>query len=1464
MTWSNIVNSPRLRRIGALLVLTAALAVSSSGAQGDITWRTTRIPNGMVNSPYSAEISAEINSDRVRTFDFSVGSGIPPGLGIFNRTFRVDSTKGTTTVTARLDGTPSVSGNYDFVVGVAITYDWVVEMNTSDHNPQAGDTTATSRMGFALTIAPEFTIKSPDSLPDGDIGRQYGPVQFSSTWDDNRDISIYWAISGGTLPPGLGLSKNGSLEGAPKTAGSYSFSVEATATNSLFVWQTRRRYSLIVTEPFSITSPTALPDGRERQDYSTVQFRSSWDSRKDIDRITWGVSGGTLPPGLRLGSTGGLAGTPAAEGSYSFTVEAKAQRLAVSYVGYYTVASTTRRYSLRILPHVEIHTLSPSEIPQGSREFALNVNGEGFTPTSTIQWNGRGLQTSYGSASRLTATVTAPLVAQPGTARITVQTKTGATSNVVTFNITPIRITSLNPNGVTAGSPGFPLTVNGEGFTPDSTVHWNGQGLPTSFVSPDRLTATVTAPLVVQPGSAQITVQTGTGATSNAVTFNITPIRISNLNPSGVTAGSPGFPLTVNGEGFTPDSTVLWNRQSLPTSFVSPTRLTATVTAPLVVQPGTAQITAQTGTGATSNAVPFNITPIRITSLNPSGVTAGSPDFPLTVNGEGFTRDSTVHWNGQGLPTSFVSPTRLTARVTAPLVIQPGTAQITVRTETGASSNAVPFTISGAPVEVINLNPTGVTAGSPDFTLSVQGEGFTLNSTVRWNGHNLQTSYVSASRLIARVPTPLVAQPGTAQITVRTETGAASNAVPFNITPIRITSLNPSGVTAGSPDFPLTVNGDGFTPNSTVRWNGQSLQTSFVSPSRLTATVTAPLVVQPGTAQITVWTETGATSNAVTFDITPIRITSLNPTGVTAGSPGLTLSVNGDGFTPNSTVRWNGQSLPTSFVSSSRLTATVTSPLVVQPGTAQITVRTETGATSNAVTFDITPIRITSLNPTGVTAGSPGFTLSVNGEGFTPNSTVRWNGQGLQTSYASASRLTARVTDSLVAQPSTAQITVRTEAGATSNAVTFDITPIRITSLNPTGVTAGSPEFTLTVIGEGFTPNSTLRWNGQSLQTSYASASRLTARVPAPLVAQPGAAQITVRMESGTTSNAANLVITPILVSSLSPSSVPARSPAFTLSVNGDGFNSGSAIRWGDSTLSTRIISGAQLEASVSEDLLVNPGTVAVTVWDQGVQSSSNSVMFTIAAPVLPAVTIHVPETVRPDEELDLQVTFGAEVGFPMTVEADLTFTPQHPIEMERNGSVRFTVSDSEDGRHVVLEPDPHRSDLTRISFAEHGIMLKTGTVAGRIDVQLRFWMSSGEGATEITPSPQPAVGTEVLGTDGPYITSACYTKGSTDLEVHASGYSPLRQISHANFWFEPSQGRNLGTTYLKIETARNTFTKWYATPESQEHGSSFAYVQRFTVRGDANDVSEVSVSLDDSQKESNRIDNLPRCDQSR
>jgi hypothetical protein len=454
----------------------------------------------------------------------------------------------------------------------------------------------------------------------------------------------------------------------------------------------------------------------------------------------------------------------------------------------------------------------------------------------------------------------------------------------------------------------------------------------------------------------------------------------------------------------------------------------------------------------------------------------------------------------------------------------------------GGTSSALAFTVSAVTVPVLStLAPSSALQGGPTFTLTVTGSGFMSASTVRWNGSSRQTTFVSATQLTARIrDTDLIAA-GTAQVTVFMSApggGISTAALPFTVAAVNpvpsLSTLAPSSALQGGPAFTLTVTGANFVPASVVQWNGGSRTTTFASATQLTATILAADIASAGTPSITVFTPApgGGTSGALAFTVTggnPLPVLStLAPSSALQGGPAFTLTVTGSGFVPASTVRWNGSSRTTTFVSATQLTATILAADIASTGTPSITVFTPApgGGTSSALAFTVTAVNpvpvLSTLAPSSALQGRPAFTLTVTGANFVPASVVQWNGGNRTTTFVSATQLTASIPASDLVAVGTPQVTVFTPApgGGTSSALAFTVTAVTpaavLSTLAPSSALQGGPAFTLTVTGSGFVSASTVQWNGSSRQTKFVSATQLTARIRAADLVAAGTAQVTV------------------------------------------------------------------------------------------------------------------------------------------------------------------------------------------------------------------------------------------------------------------------------------------------------------------------------------------------------------------
>ena len=204
-------------------------------------------------------------------------------------------------------------------------------------------------------------------------------------------------------------------------------------------------------------------------------------------------------------------------------------------------------------------------------------------------------------------------------------------------------------------------------------------------------------------------------------------------------------------------SVVQWNNSPRPTTFVSSTELTATISAADIATIGSVSITVVNPTPerSESNAVMLSIVnPIAtLTGLYPGSVTVNGLSFTLNVFGRDFVSGSRVRWNGANLATTFVSSTQLNATVPAANITAAGSVAITVFNPApgGGISNALYFTVLNPVPTIKSLSPSSAMAGSAAFTLTVNGTNFVSGSVVRWNGTDRATAVVSGTQVKATI-----------------------------------------------------------------------------------------------------------------------------------------------------------------------------------------------------------------------------------------------------------------------------------------------------------------------------------------------------------------------------------------------------------------------------------------------------------------------------------------------------------------------------------------------------------------------------------------------------------------------------------------------------------------------------------------------------------------------------------------
>jgi hypothetical protein len=141
------------------------------------------------------------------------------------------------------------------------------------------------------------------------------------------------------------------------------------------------------------------------------------------------------------------------------------------------------------------------------------------------------------------------------------------------------------------------------------------------------------------------------------------------------------------------------------------------------------------------------------------------------------------------------------------------------------------------------------------------------------------------------------------------------------------------------------------------------------------------------------------------------------------------------------------------------------------------------------------------------------------------------------------------------------------------------------------------------------------------------------------------------------------------------------------------------------------------------------------------------------------------------------------------------------------------------------------------------GFAFQAGTTAGVIRISIdRVTLPGSE--TNIAPLPLPSY-TVVVNRRAPVIYDVTIgTRTASSFEVVIQGYSNIRSVTQGTFRFTARAGGNLQTESITIDL-NNDFTTWFAgNSASLMSGGKFRSVTTFTVQGDVNAISSVSVTL--------------------
>ncbi|WP_031500830.1 Ig domain-containing protein [Bryobacter aggregatus] len=252
---------------------TTASCVANISNATPLNWVTTSLPTGSPNSSYSAPL---VLSGGIAPYHYYLSGSLPAGLSLSSST-------------GVISGTPQSPGTTTFSV---TAYDYMEQSATRS---------------FSITIGTTDPLHFATSFVDGGtVGLSYSQsIQAAGGTPPYR-----FAVSSGSVTPGVSFSADGRLSGTPTTAGTYTFTVVLSDAAGGSV---DARFSMPVFQgSFRLGCPNAAAE-------FGVPYLSAANVLGGRSPYLFSLSSGSLPAGLALDpASGSISGTPTALGASVF------------------------------------------------------------------------------------------------------------------------------------------------------------------------------------------------------------------------------------------------------------------------------------------------------------------------------------------------------------------------------------------------------------------------------------------------------------------------------------------------------------------------------------------------------------------------------------------------------------------------------------------------------------------------------------------------------------------------------------------------------------------------------------------------------------------------------------------------------------------------------------------------------------------------------------------------------------------------------------------------------------------------------------------------------------------------------------------------------------------------------------------------------------------------------------------
>jgi uncharacterized protein (TIGR03437 family) len=449
-----------------------------------------------------------------------------------------------------------------------------------------------------------------------------------------------------------------------------------------------------------------------------------------------------------------------------------------------------------------------------------------------------------GSIARVTvAVVTPPTAATSLTATFTVVPNASAPAITAALSFQPDPGTPTYP----VPSPAIAVSNSPSGST--ITLTWQQEFL----IGQTYFMGEILVPIPSTAATGQSYSVQGTGGNwvdyefqpSTFIPGMIATISVGNpspaskwLSPVSAATGGAGFTLTVNGEGFAPASTVLWNGSPRATTFTSETQLQAAITAADLTAAGTAQVAVSNPApnGGQSNVLSFLISGATPPSIPTSQSVVGAASYSGNLSGGmiasvfGSNFASSVAFAGSiPLPTLLNGVSVRVDGVLAPLFyVSPGQInfQLPVATlnETQARIEVINNGVGSAAqiIPVMAAAPAIFTTNSSGTGQGVAVDGFSYNLIAPVNsvpGYICQLGIVGEPVIIYTTGFGALSGSGHTVLPAQVTVGGLpamvlySGVEPNFVGLTRVDVVIPAGVASG-PAIPVVVTMNGVVSNT--------------------------------------------------------------------------------------------------------------------------------------------------------------------------------------------------------------------------------------------------------------------------------------------------------------------------------------------------------------------------------------------------------------------------------------------------------------------------------------------------------------------------------------------------------------------------------------------------------------------------------------------------------------------------